>query len=291
MKTSITSSENDLTLIRQLIREELRNELQAIQSMARGTPLLSAAESSGVTDRRNMLKTVAGLAVGVATVGLLRPSSSKAAPKMGVKGPEATGGNMIIGQLNLATATADATRLSGTSTVDLMDVVWSAENRGNTAFSPLANHYYASVGYIDNNGTSQGLGNCIGVWGESHTQAATAVGVVAIGDATIVSLASSIPPKQLGDGATLPEYSVGIYAEAGPNGDGVLGVCNGTLGSYGVHGSSDIGYGGVFSGGAAALSVFPGAGAVANPNVTNPGFVGDLYCGSTNGSLWYCATI
>jgi hypothetical protein len=97
-------------------------------------------------------------------------------------------------------------------------------------------------------------------------------------------------PNSWGTAGTLPGYPVGIYAEAGPDGNGVFGVSNGGTGSYGVYGASDIGYGGVFSGGAAALNLFPGAGAVANPNVTNSGFSGDLYCGSTNGSLWYCAT-
>jgi hypothetical protein len=80
----------------------------------------------------------------------------------------------------------------------------------------------------------------------------------------------------------------GLYAQARtPAGGTAIGVF-GTGTDIGLWGSGGA-LGGAFSGNRAALALNTGpGGAVPNPNVTDPlGGPGDVYRGSTNGSLWY----
>src|ERR1051325_3875434 len=102
--STIKKSDNDLASIREELNE-LRQIVAGLRSNGHhngnGTSLL---EANAATDRRGMLKTVAGLAVGVATVGLLRPANAKAAPRIGGKGPDNTGDNFITGAGNFVSA-------------------------------------------------------------------------------------------------------------------------------------------------------------------------------------------
>src|SRR5436309_5293108 len=72
------TTENELAVIRQELNE-LRQALAGMRGNGNGASLL---EANAATDRRGMLKKMAGLAVGVATVGLLRPNSSQAASRI-----------------------------------------------------------------------------------------------------------------------------------------------------------------------------------------------------------------
>src|SRR5438552_2899118 len=120
MSSSNNNSENELMVIHQKLNEqsqelnELRRSLAALHGngnghhQPNGSGFLDAAESSSLTDRRGMLKKVAGLAVGVATVGLLQPGRAEATdrkPGFSKTGaPSTTGGNWILGQDNNADA-------------------------------------------------------------------------------------------------------------------------------------------------------------------------------------------
>ena len=256
------TSENELALIRQLIREELRNELHAAQCVNHGNgsdgrSLSHSLESSALTDRRGMLKKVAGIAVGVATVGLLRPSDNGAAQLRSKteSSPTATGDPLLLGQFNAASGT-DQTTIAN-ATTDLSSVVFEAGNYGSVPFPTPANSRIALAAYTD-------------ITGATNTGFQYAI------------------YAQANDG-------IGIYGQGGPGNCGCDGVCNGETFSYGIHGLSDIGLGGNFAGGRAAIQLDTGNGAVANPNASAPSGagIGDLYRGTAGagmvgaGSLWY----
>jgi hypothetical protein len=171
MSASINTSENELAAIRQELNE-LRQTVAGMRSNGHsngnGASFLEAAESSALTDRRGMLKKVAGLQVGVATVGLLRPSGSKAATgrggfsKTGV--PSATGGNFILGMDNNAGA---FTGLFNTTTA-LLDTQLRIRNYGLTDFVPPGGTNIAVVGYCDDE-SSTASGDMVGHWGECRS--------------------------------------------------------------------------------------------------------------------------
>ncbi len=81
---SPSTSPDELASIRQELNE-LRQALGAMRSNGNGhynkngSSLLEAAESTALTDRRGMLKKVGAIAAGIATVGLLRPTTARAA--------------------------------------------------------------------------------------------------------------------------------------------------------------------------------------------------------------------
>src|ERR1019366_3373535 len=80
------------------------------------------------------------------------------------------------------------------------------------------------------------------------------------------------------------------FATSGPAGAtiGVYGFAEATSGAAVV--GLGNGVGGDFSGGRAALALTQGSSAVADPNAGVAGsHLGDVYCGLTNGSLWYNA--
>lgn len=183
------------------------------------------------TNRRGMMKKIAGLAVGVATAGLLRPGRTLAS----------TGDAILMGQFNQPT-TSVATVLGNVGTT-LASVVFVGANTATAGFTPESTTNYGIVG-------------------------------LASGDSS--------------------NYMIGLYGLAlntgiAGNGYGV----HGEGPSAGVVGSSDRGVGGEFYGEQAALTLYPGHGAVADPNAGVAGSgVGDVYCGSSNGpggSLWYKA--
>src|SRR6266446_161812 len=81
---SPSTSPDELASIRQELNE-LRQALGAMRSSGNGhynkngSSLLEAAESTALTDRRGMLKKVGAIAAGIAAVGLLRPTTARAA--------------------------------------------------------------------------------------------------------------------------------------------------------------------------------------------------------------------
>ena len=209
-----------------------------------------------------MLKKIAGLALGAATVGLLKPSAAKAS----------TGSNFILGHdLNFADG-LDTTGICTTG-FHIYPTLFAANNQLiSSVFPPPPDSAIALVGYTNNTNDTASKSNLYGVYGQA---------VDAIGSSTATGV-------------------FGFGTNFGIRGSGATGVTgNGTF--YGVVGVGDqigvigqttslaAGIGGSFAGGRAAINTGVGSAAVADPNVTNPagGFTGDLYCGSTNGSLWY----
>jgi hypothetical protein len=235
MKTLESSSE--LELLRQKVAAlEARDaalEARMAQLSPRLEPTASGSNFASPTDRRGMMKKIAGLAVGVATAGLLRPGKALAS----------TGNAILMGQFNQPT-TSVATVLGNVGTT-LASVVFVGANTATAGFTPES---------------TENIG--------------------------IVGLAS-------GDSSTTPSnFMIGLYGLAlntvGP-GYGVQGEGP----TAGVSGGSDSGVGGEFVGAQAALRLFPGHGAVRDPNAGVAGSaVGDVYCGSSNGpdgSLWFNA--
>jgi hypothetical protein len=255
------NSDNELAAIRQEL-DQLRQTVAAMRGNQNGNG--SLLEPNAITDRRGMLKTVAGLAVGMATVGLLRPSSSSGASKFVAKGPENTGDPFITGAANFVSAATDVTYITGNSTTTLIDTLFLAQNYGSTSFtSPGGN--LALVGYINNAGTGQ-TGDLFGVYGESRAPAGGfTYGVYGISD------------------------DIGVYGEGNNSGCGVDGFigAGGATNAFGVRGISSNGVGGAFSGGRSALNL--AAGSVNNPNTTPPSGngIGDVYRGLSNGSVWF----
>jgi hypothetical protein len=221
----------------------MARKLAALESNGNGhyngndSSLLESAEATALTDRRGMMKKMAGLAVGVAAVGLLKPMTAKASSQKYY--PDVTGGNMIIGESNHPTNPADQTLLDNPGAV-LFPLLWGVENYGSTGFIPPAGSLIASVSYISNAGATPTSGTFYGLYAQASTPAGgTAIGVFGTGD------------------------DIGVWGSGGA-------------------------LGGAFSGSRAALNTGTGNGAVPNPNVTDPlGGPGDVYRGSTNGSLWY----
>src|ERR1043166_3804086 len=203
MSICIDSSTNELTLIHHKLNEQSQklaeqsqelNELRRTVAGLRGkeigsgncrsnvkdSSILEAAKSSTPTDRRAMLKKVAGLAVGVATVGLLRPSSSVANGRP--DSPGATGGNMIIGQGNQPTNLNDVTSLFNPC-CNLFTTVWEVANFGTNAFVMPSNSYAAMVAYTNNQDAMPTSGTFYGLYAQANTPAGgTSVGILGIGD-------------------------------------------------------------------------------------------------------------
>ena len=262
MKTN--SSETDLAVMRQEL-DLLKAKVAALANNRELDPVL---ENSPVTDRRGMMKKMAGLAAGLAAAGLLRPNSSKA----GSRTPNATGGNMILGTTN----DADAPTKLKNSTTALIGSSFTTENYGNVNFAQPANTNIGMVGYVNTAGAAGTTSNdLIGIYGQA-LGGGSATGIFGTGTDVGVE----------GDGV------VGVLGNGSGSGCGVDGNSNGasTL-AFGVRGFAATGAGGFFTGGRAAIGTGIGNGAVANPNVTNPsgGSIGDFYRGSTAGGLWYRA--
>jgi len=210
--------DNDLASIRQELNE-LRAEMTALRKNGNHNGL-DVLTDPALTDRRGMMKKMAGLAVGVAAVGLLRPSSSKAARPTSHRAPHTTGDNFVLGDTNDADAQSNLIN----STTDLIPVNFVAANYGDVFFVQPDKTSMAVVGYASTDGASAGTTNDL----------------------------------------------FGVYGQA-------------------IGGNSATG--GFFVGDTAAIGTGIGGGAVADPNETDPagGTAGDLYRGSTNGSLWYRA--
>jgi hypothetical protein len=274
MSSSTNTPESELASIRQELNE-LRQTVGAMHGNGHyngnGTSFLESAESTALTDRRGMLKKVGALAVGVAAVGLLKPMTAKADSRKNF--PEATGGNMIIGTFNSPTNPPDKTWILNPGTV-LFPLLFLGDNYNSNIFVQPASTIISVAGHVDDAGATPINQNLYGVYGQSATTGSgSSYGVVGIGTTA-------------GMNATGLR---GIFATGGAGGEGVHAICNGQTDSWGVFGTSDIGVGGVFSGGNAALELFAAASAVPNPNDGGPavGQPGDLYRGSDHGSLWY----
>jgi hypothetical protein len=281
MSSSNNTPESELASIRQELNE-LRQTIGAMRGNGHyngnGTSVLEAAESTALTDRRSMMKKMAGLAVGVAAVGLLKPTGAKAAQKYA--SPNITGGNMIIGAFNFPTAAGDRTVIENPGTV-LFPVLFVGDNFNATNLVLPANSYTGLCGHVDNFGGTPTTGTFYGLYGHSNP----AAGGSAIG---VYGLAGTLAAPS-GDGVS-GVGTRGVTGIGSAGGCGCDGTSNGDPNSFGVQGQSDIGVGGTFFGGRSALFLFR-VGGVANPNITNPagGREGDLYRGSTNESLWYRA--
>jgi hypothetical protein len=283
MSSSTNTPESELASIRQELNE-LRQTVGAMRGNGHyngnGTSFLESAESTALTDRRGMMKKMAGLAVGVAAVGLLKPMTAKAASRKYY--PDVTGGNMIIGGTNAPTNPPDSTLLENPGSV-LWPLLFFADNFNNTSFVVPANSFISVAGHVNDAGTTPANGNLYGVYGEAVTGGTgTATGVFGTGTTHGVFGSSA----SIGVGGSGP---IGGRFTGSGSGCGVDGINDGaTPAAYGVRGTAAVGYGGNFNGGTAAIGLNPGAGAVPNPNIGGPaGFEGDLYRGSTNGSLWY----
>lgn len=272
--------EIDLIEIRREL-DELRAKVAKLENgRARRTDLESDLPT--VIDRRGMMKKMAGLAVGVAAVGLLRPSGISAGgrgnPALDGKGlvPAADGNPLVLGMSNFATsytflnqgspATAFIVQNSSTTVLNAAPLM----GRNFASNIPLLPTETAAVlGATDARGSTTPNASIAGVYGSAVTAGSgTASGVI-------------------GSGTHIGVSGTGITTNA----NGVRGIANVGTSARGVEGTSTTGIGGAFTGARAALLLSSGAGAVTDPNVTSPtgGLTGDLYRGSANGSLWYRA--
>jgi hypothetical protein len=206
----------------------LEAEVAQLRESHRPDRPASGNDFASVTDRRGMMKKIAGLAVGVAAAGLLKPSRALAD-----NGDPLTFGSITTG--TGANSQTSAARFAYTGAAQ-SGVLFLFED--GTEYTPDVSEY----------------------------------------DAVLAGYAGSGP-----GGANVGVYGFSSY------GTGVVGYAPGGN-SIGVQGRSDAGVGGDFFGGRAALSLDQGYGAVADPNAGVTGSaVGDVYCGSTDGSLWYKA--
>ena len=301
MSSSTNTPESELASIRQELNE-LRQTVAALHSNGNGhyngngTSVLEAAESTALTDRRGMMKKMAGLAVGVAAVGLLRPSVSKAgnynsnSPLSNGRGvPDVDGQPVLLGSINSATAGTIVNQANGAG----INGGLMAQNASATVLNtgglgaPLVGRNFASTiatiptgatgvfGGANPNGSTTPNVDVFGVYGSAQSAGSgIATGVFGTGDDVGVS----------GSGP------IGVLGTGSGGGCGVDGVNNGaSTVAFGVRGLAGTGLGGFFAGARGAVGLGTGAGAVANPNTTPPagGGTGDLYRGSTSGSLWY----
>src|ERR1043166_4165161 len=189
----MNNRENELASIYQKLNEQeqelnkLRQAIAGLSGRSNGSPV-SVSASNATTDRRGMLKTVAGLAVRVATVGLLRPNSSEAARNSGRQAgarassainkrtgaPAATGSDWVLGTDN----DADMPTGLANSTFDLIDTQLLIRNYGTTDFVQPAATNIAVVGYCDDEGSTTSQPGLVGLWGETRSIfGATATGV------------------------------------------------------------------------------------------------------------------
>ena len=136
MKTLESSSE--LELLRQKVAAlEARDaalEARMAQLSPRLEPTASGSNFASPTDRRGMMKKIAGLAVGVVTAGLLRPGKALASVP---STPDDTGSAILMGQFNQP-STSVATVLGNVSTT-LASVVFVGANTATSGFTPPNN--------------------------------------------------------------------------------------------------------------------------------------------------------
>jgi hypothetical protein len=267
MKQPTNISDDNLTFFRQKL-EQLEAELADLRkSQTNGYD----TQLAGITDRRGMLKKVAGLAVGVATVGLLKPTGSRAADNK-LNGneiwPDANDDPLLMGHNDNA----------GTSDTGVLQLSGSHFNVTNTG-AALANgavlrafNFVLAVPPIDPTDHS------IGVLG-SATSGASNTDVTGVFGAATASGSGSVATGVKGMGDLV----------------GVEGIADASSSSRGIQGTSLLGRGARFIGLRAAITLNAQTGAVANPNSNNPtgGDIGDLYrspvaAGSVgNGGIWY----
>ena len=225
------TSSSELELLQQKVAAL---EARVAQLSPQLEPTANGNDFASVTDRRGMMKKIAGLAVGVAAAGLLKPSRA------------------LADNADPLTFGSITTGAGGNSQTSAARLVYNGAAQTGALF-----HFEDGTLFAP----SQSIYNAV-----------------------LAAFATKSGPG----GA-----DVGIYGFSGPDsGTGVIGYAHGAN-SIGVRGLSDAigdGVGGDFSGGRAALALSLGNGAVADPNAGVTGSaVGDVYPGSTNGSLWYNA--
>jgi hypothetical protein len=256
MKTLESSSELEL----------LRQKVAALEArMAQLSPRLDRPANgnnfASPTDRRGMMKKIAGLAVGVVTAGLLRPGRTLASVQ---PVPDTTGSAILMGAFNQP-STSVATVLGNVGTT-LASVVFVGANTATSGFTPPDSTSIGVAGHASNASASNGF-EVIGVFGRALASDST-FGIGVHGEGTMTGV-----------------EGVGTIA----NTIGVAGQCDSGTFGIGVQGSSISGVGGAFSGGRAALSLSPGTSG--DPNTTPPGggLYGDIYLDNSKGGIWYNA--
>jgi hypothetical protein len=232
------TSSSELELLQQKVAAlEARDEKLAVlearmaQLCPQLEPTANGTDFASPTDRRGMMKKMAGLAVGLAAAGLLKPSRALAN-----NGDPLTFGSITTGAAaNSQTSPARFVYNGGAQTGALFVF------EDGTQFTPSFGYNAVLAGWA-----ADGPGGAnVGVFG--YSEPAFGIGVAAIGGGT---------------------NAVGVRGDAIASG----------------------GVGGRFSGGRAALALVEASGALADPNAGVTGsIVGDVYCGATNGSLWYAA--
>ena len=273
-RTSINTTENELALMRQELNE-LREAFTAFRNG--NTRIPAAAQSDPITDRRGMLKKVAGLAIGAASVGLLKPVSSRAAGGQHEFSPDANGDALIMGQINQATSNTLVEQNTGSRFIvenlspTVMNTGANLWGRNSTAAQAFPQNSFGIgvLGSASPDGTTTTDADVVGVFGESHTSGN--------GSSTGVR----------GEGTQL-----GVLGIAnGTNGCGVAAFADSGTSAHAVDGSSATGSGGAFQGARSAIFLSAGTAAISNPNDGPPSgaATGDLYRSSDNGGLWYRA--
>jgi hypothetical protein len=249
------TSSSQLELLQQKMAALETEVAQLRQSHCPDRPA-SGNNFASVTDRRGMMKKIAGLAVGVAAAGLLKPSRALADD-----GNPLTFGSITTG----ATANSQTSAARFVYNGAAVDGALFLFEDG-TEYTPVSSGQDAVLAGL---ATSSGPGGAtVGVYGLSEADSGS--GVI---------------------GAATGFYSFGVTGVADePGSSGTGGVFYGDKVGVSATGTSDIGVGGDFNGERAALALSLGFGAVADPNAgVTKSQVGDVYPGSTNGSLWYKA--
>src|ERR1017187_4340250 len=224
------TSSSKLELLQQKMAALETEVAQLRQSHCPDRPV-NGNDFASVTDRRGMMKKIAGLAVGVAAAGLLKPSRALANT-----GDPLTFGSVTTGAGGNSETGAARFAYTGAAKTGALFLF-----EDGTGYKPSDSAYSAVLAGFAADGPA---GATVGVYG--YSPATSGIGVVA---------------------------SVG-----GTNATGLT-----------FHAPENGGVGGRFSGARAALALSSAFGAVADPNVGVGGTVGDVYPGSTNGSLWYAA--
>jgi hypothetical protein len=267
------SAESDLAVLREELNT-LRAKVAALEKHGRfDSNGLKPVAGPAVTDRRGMMKKMAGLAAGVAAAGLLRPRSSRGKPALD---GNFDGDPMIIGGLNAATFNTDLIEGSDSSfrvlSAGLSDAPSIIGRNTNVIVSNPAESV-AIFGVTETTGSTTPNANIVGVYGSaisSGTGTHTGVrgtgddyGVLGSGETGVFGAGNSRGVS--GTGTT------GVFGSSGvSNGAGVRGEANSGTSAHAVEGISTSGVGGDFQGARAALYLESGAGAVADPNMNPP---------------------
>jgi hypothetical protein len=167
LKTTVTALEAQVTQLRQSHPVAPTNDVD------------NKLFHSAPTDRRGMMKKIAGLAVGVVTAGLLRPGRTLASVQ---PVPDTTGSAILMGAFNQP-STSVATVLGNVGTT-LASVVFVGANTATSGFTPESFQNIGIVGLASADSSTTPINDMIGLYGLALNTEGPGYGVYGVGPTT-----------------------------------------------------------------------------------------------------------